>query len=65
MVSPCELETLRLGEPDKEVIKRALLTDDNLHKAVLQKTGNDNFSEIRHAILEREGKITVIPIQPK
>lgn len=65
MVSGRELAILRLGEPDKEVMKRALLTEDDLHKAVRQKTGNDNLLEIRHAILERDGKITVILIEPK
>lgn len=65
MVSGRELAILRLGEPDKEVMKRALLTEDDLHKAVRQKTGNDNLLEIRHAILERDGKITVILIESK
>ena len=65
MVSGRELAILRLGEPDKEVMKRALLTDDDLHKAVRQKTGNDSLLEIRRAVLEGDGKITVIPIEPK
>lgn len=65
LVSGRELEILRSGQPDKAMMKRALITDDDLREAIRQKTGNESILEIRRAVLERDGKITIIPVELK
>ena len=60
MVSGREVVIIRDGLLDRQAMLNALLTERNLREAVRQKLGNSDFSRVALAILERDGKITVI-----
>lgn len=65
MVSGREIVVIRDGELDTQAMRKALLTDRNLREAVRQKMGRSDFSRVELAILERDGRITVIESRPK
>jgi len=60
MVSGREVVIIRDGFLDRRAMLNALLTERNLYEAVRQKLGSSDFSGVALAILERDGKITVI-----
>ena len=60
MVSGREVVIIRDGLLDRQAMLNALLTERNLREAVRQKLGSSDFSLVALAILERDGKITVI-----
>lgn len=60
MVSGREVVIIRDGLLDRQAMLDALLTERNLREAVRQKLGNSDFSRVALALLERDGKITVI-----
>ena len=60
MVSGREVVIIRDGLLDRQAMLNALLTERNLREAVRQKLGSSDFSRVALAILERDGKITVI-----
>ena len=60
MVSGREVVIIRDGLLDRQAMLNALLTERNLREAVRQKLGSSDFSGVALAILERDGKITVI-----
>lgn len=55
-----EIVVIRDGQLDRKAMRRALLTERNLSEAVRQKLGASDFSRVTLALLERDGKITVI-----
>jgi uncharacterized membrane protein YcaP (DUF421 family) len=59
-VSGREIELVRDGRVDAEAMRRALLTERNLAEAVRQKIGERPIGDVALAMLERDGKITVI-----
>jgi len=60
LVSGHEILIIRNGKLDARAMRQALLTERNLREAVRQKLGEADFSRVTLAILERDGKITVV-----
>jgi len=60
VVAGYEIVVIRDGQLDRQAMRRALLTERNLAEAVRQKLGACDFSRVSLAMLERDGKITVI-----
>ncbi|MBO9512785.1 MAG: DUF421 domain-containing protein [Variovorax sp.] len=60
LVSGREIVLIRDGRLDPRAMRRALLTERNLAEAVRQALGSADFSRVALAMLERDGKITVI-----
>ncbi len=60
-VSGTNRELLRDGHPDRPALRKGLITDCDLTDAVRQKTGREDWSGVHRAVLERDGRITVIP----
>lgn len=63
LVTGREIVVIRDGRLDRQAMKQALLTERNLAEAVRQKTGSADFSRVALALLERDGKITVVESQ--
>lgn len=55
-----EIVIVRDGRLDREAMRAALLTEHNLAQAVRQKLGTSDLARVSLAMLERDGKITVI-----
>jgi uncharacterized membrane protein YcaP (DUF421 family) len=60
IVSGREIELVRNGRVDHAALRRALLTERNLAEAIRQKLGSRPIDEVEVALLERDGKVTVI-----
>lgn len=60
VVSGHEIELVRNGRVDDLAMRRALLTERNLAEAIRQKMGARPLKDVALAMLERDGKITVI-----
>ena len=60
LVSGREIELVRDGHIDETAMRRALLTERNLAEALRQKLGARQINEVKLALLERDGSITVI-----
>lgn len=60
LLSGHEVVIIRDGRLDREALRQALLTERNLQEAVRRKIGRSDYSRVARAILERDGKITVI-----
>ncbi|MGO4396349.1 DUF421 domain-containing protein [Variovorax sp. M-6] len=60
IVSGREVVIISHGQLNRRAMLDALLTERNLCEAVRQKLGSSDFSRVALAILERDGKITVI-----
>jgi uncharacterized membrane protein YcaP (DUF421 family) len=60
VVNGNELEIVRNGTVDRHAMRRALLTDKDLLEAVRRQTGAADLSRVQRAVLERDGRITVI-----
>ena len=55
-----EIELVRDGRVDAAAMRQALVSEKNLCEAVRQTIGDKNVSDVKRAILERDGKLTVI-----
>jgi uncharacterized membrane protein YcaP (DUF421 family) len=60
LASGHEIELVRDGVVDRRAMRRALLTERNLAEAVREKLGARQIDAVALALLERDGKITVI-----
>ncbi len=60
LVSGHEIEVVRDGKVDRDAMRKALLSDSNLAEAVRDKLGDRDIGDVALAILERDGKITVV-----
>ena len=60
MVSGREIVVIRDGRLDRRAMLQALVTEHNLAQAVRQTLGHADFSQVALALLERDGRITVI-----
>jgi uncharacterized membrane protein YcaP (DUF421 family) len=60
LVSGREIELVRDGRMDRAAMRRALVTESNLLEAIRQSLGDKQVSDVARAILERDGKVTVI-----
>ena len=49
------------GRPLKEVMYRARVDEDDVLDAARENCGLERMDQIRHAILERDGQISIIP----
>jgi uncharacterized membrane protein YcaP (DUF421 family) len=49
------------GQPLKEVMYRARVDEDDVLDAARENCGLERMDQIRHAILERDGEISIIP----
>jgi len=58
LISGGKRELLRDGMPDRAEMRRALITEQDLHEAVRKKTGDERTPIVR-AVLERDGSVTV------
>ncbi len=61
-VSGREIELVCNGQLDETALRKALLTHRNLAEAVRQKLGTEDLSQVRRAVLERDGKVTVLGV---
>jgi uncharacterized membrane protein YcaP (DUF421 family) len=55
-----EIEVVRNGRIDRSAMRRALVTERDLDEAVREKLGTSDISRVAAAVLERDGKITII-----
>jgi len=62
VVSGCEITLVRDGHLDRAAMRKALVSRQNLEAAIRQKLGDAELSSVRLALLERDGKITVVGI---
>lgn len=53
------------GNVDSDSMRKALVSGRDLEEAVRKKTGKESLDNVRRAILERNGEITVIPAEKK
>ena len=60
LVNGPEIELVRDGQIDPAAMRRALLTDRNLHEAIRQSIGNKAISDVALAVLETDGKVSVV-----
>ncbi len=60
LVSGREIVLVSDGRMDEAAMRRALLTKRNLAEAIRQKLGDVGVEDVSQALLERDGKITVI-----
>jgi uncharacterized membrane protein YcaP (DUF421 family) len=61
LVSGRERELVRAGRVDREQTRKGLISQGDLRMAVRQKTGQEGLQEVARAVLERDGKVTVVP----
>jgi uncharacterized membrane protein YcaP (DUF421 family) len=59
-----ERELVRGGRPDAEAMRKSLITRRDLQDAVRQKSGREDLHGVDRAVLERDGKITVVLREP-
>ncbi|MET3382560.1 MULTISPECIES: DUF421 domain-containing protein [Variovorax] len=62
VVNGREITLVRDAHLDQDAMRKALVSRRNLDEAVRQKLGDADLSSVRLAMLERDGKITVIGI---
>jgi len=60
LVSGREIVLLEDGLVDRRAMRQALLSDNNLAESIRQKLGDASFADVERAMLERDGRITVI-----
>jgi uncharacterized membrane protein YcaP (DUF421 family) len=60
LVSGREIVLVRDGSIDRQAMRHALLTERNLAEAIRQQLGHAEVEDVGRALLERDGKITVI-----
>lgn len=65
LVNGSERELVRDGRVDPEQMRKGLISARDLRSAVLQKIGRDDLAAVHQALLERDGKLTVIPREGK
>lgn len=65
LVTGREVVVIEDGQLDRRSMRRALLTERNLEEAVRQKLGSPDFARVALALLERDGKITIIGTKPQ
>lgn len=65
LINGHERELLRDGQVDPEQMRKGLISQRDLLSAVRQKTGHEDFGRVARALLERDGKLTVIPREEK
>jgi len=53
------------GNVDPDSMRKALVSGRDLEEAVRKKTGAESLDNVQRAILERNGEITVIPVEKK
>ena len=60
VVSGTEIVLVRDGQKDERALRKALVTEKDLEEAIRKKTGTEELSQVKRAVLERNGEITVI-----
>lgn len=60
LISGHERELVRGGQADRAALRKGLITDRDLKEVVRQQTGSEDLAQVRRAVLERDGTITVI-----
>ena len=60
LVNGREIELVRDGQVDAAAMRRALLAQSNLQEAIRQSIGDKKVADVALAILERDGKVTVL-----
>lgn len=60
LVEGREIVLVRDGQIDQDNMRKALVSRQNLEEAMRQQIGNAGLAEVGCAILERDGKLTVI-----
>ncbi|MDB5827201.1 MAG: hypothetical protein JWQ73_1421 [Variovorax sp.] len=60
LVTGAEIELVKDGRVNAKAMSHALVTRRNLDEAIRQKLGDANIDAVALAIMERDGKITVI-----
>ena len=61
VVDDIPLLIVKDGQPLKEVMYRARVDEDDVLDAARENCGLERMDQIRHAILERDGEISIIP----
>lgn len=65
LISGNELHLVRDGKADEEQMRRALISENDLKEAIRKKMGGSDVREIKGAVLERNGDISVIERESK
>lgn len=60
LVNGREIELVRDGRVDPAAMRKALLSQSNLREAIRQSIGDKEVADVARAILERDGKVTII-----
>lgn len=60
LVDGREIVLVRDGHMDRKNMRKALVSRKNLQEAMRQQIGNAGLAEVSRAILERDGKLTII-----
>jgi uncharacterized membrane protein YcaP (DUF421 family) len=63
LISGHELVLVRNGIADTGQMRKALITNNDLKEAIRKKNGASDLSQIKGAVLERNGDITVIEVE--
>jgi uncharacterized membrane protein YcaP (DUF421 family) len=60
LVNGREIELVHDGQMDHAAMRKALVTERNLHEAIRQSLGDKAISDVARAVLETDGKVTVV-----
>ena len=60
LVNGRAIEFVRDGRMDPTAMRRALVTEKNLHEAIRQSLGDKQISDVALALLETDGRVTVV-----
>jgi uncharacterized membrane protein YcaP (DUF421 family) len=60
LVNGHEIELVRAGRIDATAMRKALVTERNLHEAIRQSLGDKQVSDVALAVLETDGRVTVV-----
>lgn len=60
LVNGREIELVWQGRIDPDAMRKALVTRKTLEEAIREKLGNADISQVSRAVLERDGKVTVV-----
>lgn len=65
LVTGREIDLVHHGQIDRVAMRHALVTGRNLQEAVRQTLGDKAIADVQRAVLERDGKLTIIGEPPR
>nr|WP_256229853.1 YetF domain-containing protein [Variovorax sp. YR750] len=64
MVNGHEITLVRDGRMDKNAMRHALVSPKDLDEALRQQAGGVPLDEVERAVLERDGKLSIVKRRP-